>query len=100
MAATTTRPVRGRPLDDKIQRGSCKQGYEIKRQQGDDHQCIDQRVRAGMGLEPLVQFATALQDQPGLFAAEIFEDMSAGVFPGHSQLIEMNVHGHLTIVLP
>jgi hypothetical protein len=58
------------------------------------------RVRTGMRLEPLIQFAPAVQDQPRLFAAEIFEDVFSGVLPGHSQLIEMNVHGHLTTVLP
>ena len=93
MAATATRPTEWCTPDGRIQWGSLQQGYEIEREQGEDHQCIDQRVRTGVGFEPLVQFATAVQDQPRLFAAEIFEGMSPGVLPGHFQLIEMNFHG-------
>src|SRR6202043_36607 len=66
---------------------------EVECKQGENHECIDQRVGAGMGFEPLVQFTTAVQDEPRLFAAEIFEGMSSRVLPGHFQLIEMNLHG-------
>jgi len=84
MAARTTRPERGRPPDDKIQRGSCKRTTKSNASRETITNALIKRVRQGMALNHLYNSRPPVQDQPHLFAAEIFEDVSSGILPGHS----------------